>query len=296
METIKALAPDVPVILVATSIDERTPDINYQLLKKIYPQIVGNLGISNMTGEGIEELREKIMQQAMFLPHVGQPWPTKWLAVERAIQERSEHHIDASTYFHCCETCQVDESIARGTLGDYLHDLGKILFFRDDYILCNMVVLKPNWITKAISLVLTDEKIREDNGIFQHADLARIWASDEDGHPYDPHLYPIFLRLMERFDLSYQIESDVPGTPSTRSLVPQLLPYRPPTNVLHWPHKPQKGETQVAMVYHFGFVPAGMMSWLIVRTHRYTQDLHWREGALLAYEGHEARVELNEMQ
>jgi len=34
METIKALAPDAPVILVATSIDERTPDINYQLLKK----------------------------------------------------------------------------------------------------------------------------------------------------------------------------------------------------------------------------------------------------------------------
>ena len=38
------------------------------------------------------------------------------------------------------------------------------------------------------------------------------------------------------------------------------------------------------------------MSWFIVRTHRYTQNLHWREGVLLVYQDHQARVELNPMQ
>lgn len=296
LETIKALAPDAPVILVATHIDERAPDINYQLLKKTYSQMVGNLSISNKTDEGIGRLKENIVKQAMSLPHVGQPWPAKWLAVEQGLQGRSEHHIDANTYFRCCKECQVDKGVARGTLGDYLHDLGKILFFRDDYILSNMVVLKPNWITKAISLVLTNEKTRKDNGIIQHVDLSHIWATDEQGHPYEPHLYPIFLRLMERFDLSYQIEGDVPGVPSTRSLIPQLLPYQPPANLPPWPQSPKKGGAQVTMVYRFDFVPTGIMTWLIVRTHRYTQNLHWREGVLLAYEGHQARIELNEMQ
>jgi hypothetical protein len=40
---------------------------------------------------------------------------------------------------------------------------------------------------------------------------------------------------------------------------------------------------QVEMVYHLNFVPAGIMSWFIVRTHRYTQNLHWREGVILEY-------------
>ena len=70
--------------------------------------------------------------------------------------------------------------------------------------------------------------MRQANGILQHADLSRIWAVDEDGQTYPAHLYPIFLRLMERFDLSYQIEAAMPGEYSTRSLVPLLFPHQLP--------------------------------------------------------------------
>jgi hypothetical protein len=38
------------------------------------------------------------------------------------------------------------------------------------------------------------------------------------------------------------------------------------------------------MIYRFDFIPSGIMSWFIVRTHRYIVDSHhWREGVLLAY-------------
>ena len=57
------------------------------------------------------------------------------------------------------------EIVAQGTLGSYLHDLGKILFFRDDPLLSRMIILKPNWITKAISRVLKDEPTKDDQGI-----------------------------------------------------------------------------------------------------------------------------------
>lgn len=295
LETIKALAPDAPVVLVATHTDERAPDINYQLLKKTYPQIVGQLHISNKTGAGLDTLQEMLVQQASALPQVGQPWPEKWLQVEQLLQNRPEHHLSAKTYIDCCVANQIEETMARGTLADYLHDLGKILYFRDDYILCNLVILKPNWITKAISLVLTDEAVSKAHGILHHSELSRIWAVDEEGQAYDPSLYPIFLRLMERFDLSYQIEADLPGEQATRSLVPQLLPYQPPVHLPDWPRTPPTGQTQIEMIYRFDFVPAGIMSWFIVRTHRYTQNLHWREGVLLTYQDHQARVELNTM-
>ncbi len=271
LETIKAHAPDAPMLLVATHIDERTPDLNYQLYKDVYPQIVGHLGVSNKNRQGIAELKAALADQASQLPLIGQPWPEKWLRAEEVLLARPEHHIDADTYTHCCSTCEVEADIAKGSLGNYLHDLGKILYFRDDYVLSNLVVLKPNWVTKAISRVLDDEATSKKQGILLHSDLPRIWAVDEEGQPYESHLYPIFLRLMERFYLSYQIEADSPGDHSTSSLIPQLLPYQP-------------------------FLPPGIMSWFIVRTHRFSQDLHWREGVLLAYEGHQARAELNPMQ
>src|SRR6266571_199652 len=296
LETIKAHAPDAPMLLVATHIDERTPDLNYQLYKDVYPQIVGHLGVSNKNRQGIAELKAALADQASQLPLIGQPWPEKWLRAEEVLLARPEHHIDADTYTHCCSTCEVEADIAKGSLGNYLHDLGKILYFRDDYVLSNLIVLKPNWVTKAISRVLDDETTSREQGILPHSDLPRIWAVDEDGQRYEAHLFPIFLRLMERFYLSYQIEADSPGDHSTSSLIPQLLPYQPPISLPAWPKSPPFDQTQVEMVYRFDFLPPGIMSWFIVRTHRFSQDLHWREGVLLAYEGHQARAELNPMQ
>ncbi len=63
---------------------------------------------------------------------------------------------------------RVEAEIAQGPLGSYLHDLGKILYFRDDYVLSNLVVLKPNWVTKAISHLLEDNGVRAAQGILTH--------------------------------------------------------------------------------------------------------------------------------
>ena len=193
LETIKAHAPDAPVLLVATHVDERTPDLNYQLYKDVYPQIVGHLGVSNKNGQGIVELKTMLANHALQLPLMGQPWPEKWLSAEKILSARPEHHIDADTYVHCCSTCEVEIDVAKGSLGNYLHDLGKILYFRDDYVLSNLIVLKPNWVTRAISRILDDEAISRKQGILLHSDLPHIWDVDEEGQPYETHLYPIFL-------------------------------------------------------------------------------------------------------
>jgi len=270
LETIQALAPDAPVLLVATHIDERAPDINYAAFKEQYPQLVGHLSISNASGAGIAELRTTLTQIAIQLPIMGKPWPATWSKVEEQLLKRPEHHIPLETYLQCCEDCGVEEEVAKGTLGSYLHDLGKILYFQDDFVLSDLVVLKPNCITKSISRVLTDKGVSDDNGILQHSELRRIWQTDEEGHPYQQRRYPVFLRLMERFYLSYQIEADTPGARSTRSLIPQLLPYQPPATLPPWPSSPSAGQTQIEMRYQLSIVPSGVMSWFIVRTHLYT--------------------------
>ncbi len=296
LDTIQALAPDAPILLIATHTDERAPDLNYQLYQEAYPQLVGAVSVSNKQRTGFEDLKATLAQQATALPIVGQVWPTSWVEVEKALLARREHHISADKYRDICEERYVQSDITQGTLGSYLHDLGKVLYFRNDYVLMNMVVLKPNWVTKAISSVLEDEGVRSARGILAHSELPRIWAADNEGLSYNAHLFPVFLRLMERFDLSYQIEPDVPGNRPSHSLVPQLLPHQPPADLLIvWPQQPGPGHVHLQMIYHFDFIPSGIMSWFIVRTHRYTLDKHWREGALLAYQQQFARVEINPM-
>jgi len=291
--TIQILAPDARVVLVATHIDERQPDLNYPQLKENYPQLVGHLSVSNRDRTGVAELRSVLAEQASTLPLIGQPWPRRWAAAEDALAASTAHYLSADRYTQICSENHVEEEVAKGTLADYFHDLGRILYFREDDVLSSLVVLKPNWVTKAISRILTDDATRAAGGILRHADLLRIWGRSADGETYERHLHPVFLRLMERFDLSYQIEAPVPGDHSNQSLIPQLLPHEPPANVPAWPRVPSGDDALVQMVYKLEFVPSGIMSWFIVRTQRYSRGLHWRDGTVLAYKGHEARVELN---
>jgi len=293
LNTIRAHAPDSPVILVATHAEQFSGDINYPQLKATFPQLAGNLSVSNETGDEIPELKKTLAQVASLLPQMGQPWPENWLTVESALISLETHHISAEEYLQICQENQVDQEIGRGSLGGFLHDLGKILYFRDDDMLSNLVVLQPNWVTKAISRVLRDEKTSAASGLLDHADLERIWGQAEAGLQYPRYLYPVFLRLMERFDLSYQIQGETPKDPTTHSLIPQLLPHQPPDDLPHLPDVPRKGQAQLEMIYTLSFVPAGIMSWFIVRTHRFTTGKQWRDGALLIYQEQTAFVELN---
>src|SRR5437879_319455 len=52
------------------------------------------------------------------------------------------------------------------------------------------------------------------------------------------------------------------------------------------------GKVHVEIFYHLDFVPTGIMNWFIVRTHQYTCSMHWRDGVVLSYQDHLARVEL----
>jgi len=241
LNTIRVLAPEAPILLVSTHIDERMPDINEPRYLADYPQIKEVIRISSKTGEGIDELQRALARHAAKLPLMGQPWPRSWIKVEQELLAKPEHHISEGAYMDLCMKKGVHATLAQGTLGSYLHDLGKILYFRDDPILNKVVILKPNWVTKAISLVLEDTITRDRNGILEHSEFSRIWAIDEQGKSYDPSLYPVFLRLMERFDLCYQINL-FPEERSTRSLIPQLLPYQPPSSLPSWTSADEKME------------------------------------------------------
>ncbi|MCP4519661.1 MAG: hypothetical protein GY824_31065, partial [Delftia sp.] len=72
--------------------------------------------------------------------------------------------------------------------------------------------------------------------------------------------------------------------------IPQMLPYERPA--LPWEADVPGEQGQLALVCEMDQNPPGLIAWTTVRNHRWTTNLHWRNGVFLRHEdGHEALVD-----
>lgn len=164
------------------------------------------------------------------------------------------------------------------TLAKLMHDLGHIIYYGEDEGLKNIVVLNPEWLTKAISYVLEDKRTRDSAGVLDHARLREIWQERNDEPAYPVKYHPYFLRLMEKFDVCYRLEGD-----EHRSLVAQLVPHRTPS--LPWQASTQlpAGTRRLRLVCRLSEPAPGLIPWLTVRHHRASTGLMWRRGVFLRH-------------
>ena len=265
------------MLLVATHCpDDQCPDLDYPYLWQAFPQLLaGHYEVDNKTGRGIRELRAAVAKQAALLPQMGQLISPRWIAVRQEIADlaQARPQISFEEFTTICQHHQVDGEEV-GTLAALMHDVGQIIYYGEDDGLRDFVVLNPEWLTKAIGYVLRDNPTRLAAGELDHARLKEIWQ-DRPGYPVRYHRY--FLRLMEKFDISYRLEDE------QRSLVAQLVPYERPA--LPWDADttvPVRSR-RVALVCKLGEPAPGLMAWLTVRHHQATTGRHWRTGVFLRH-------------
>jgi hypothetical protein len=157
-------------------------------------------------------------------------------------------------------------------LAQWLHELGDILFFQDDEELGDIVMLKPQWVSRYISMVLESEEVIKRLGVLTRAHRDALWKDIE------PAMREHFLRLMERFDLSHRTLED-----RDVSLIVERLPLDPPNYEEKWEAMLGSNNCQeIAMKYRLNTIQAGIPTWFIARSHRFTTQTHWRTGALFA--------------
>lgn len=271
LDQIQARAPQSPVLLVATHTDEREAELPLAELQAKYPQIAGNWHVSNKTGDGVAALKEAVATQAATLPLMGEKWPTNWLNAVAELRARPEKHITPAQLFDLMK-CQNVSSC--GVLARWLHELGDILYFQDDEELSDLVVLKPQWVTEYIYKVLDCEDVQNKDGVFTREQKQTLWRD------LDPEMQEHFLRLMEKFDLSYRTLEN-----REVSLVVERLPLDPPDYAAKWDAlKSQPNCREIAMRFELNTLPSGIPTWFIARTHRFTTHTHWRTGAVFADE------------
>ncbi|GLZ33586.1 hypothetical protein Lesp02_57740 [Lentzea sp. NBRC 105346] len=269
LETISALAPDAPILLVATHTDQREADVPLAELRSRFPQLAGQVEISNATGEGVAELRARVARLAATLPLMGEEWPTHWLRAAEHLRRLPDKYL---------KPAQLAEIFARynvtghdlQVLVQWLHDLGDILQYSDDE-LRDIIIVKPQWVAEHIGRVLVHPPVIDNAGIFKHQDMEAVWHDLDDG------MRQHFLRLMERFDLSYRTLEN-----RELSLVVERLPLEAADYRRSWDEVLGSNLRELAMIYRMSAVPAGIPTWFIARQHRFTTYTHWRSGALFA--------------
>ena len=274
---------EAKILVVATHANQRAPELDYPLLEsKFGDMLVGNHAVDNEDGSGIDALRADIARHAAELPQMGQMVSASWQAARAELLSLPEAQIAYGRFGEICAGHGLDADATRA-LARMLHHLGLVIYYDEDDGLRDVVVLQPEWLTKAISYVLEDRPTRRRNGVLDHSRLPEIWDAEALGG-YDPRDHPYFLRLMEKFDVSYRI-------PETQhSLVGQLVPYERP----EVPWMDGDRMRRLSLRCRLSEPVDGLMGWLTVRHHRFSVGVHWRRGVFLEHGawGSQALMEL----
>lgn len=328
---IRHRAPEAKILVVAThgGPGQRQPDIDRQDLRDLFGEdtLLGFFHVESKPDEynarrGIPELKEAIARVAASLPEMGRGVPKRWQEIRQALEDSGAAYLPLGRVLALCRQQGMDDEEASLFIA-VSHRLGRLIHYQHDPLLRDIVVLRPDWLATAISLVLDDEATRRAHGLVSFSHLCQLWA--DPSHPlgkrypaalqpvfphlkerlnmrYPVELYPIFLRLMERFDLSYRVAGLSPRDDSDPvSLVAQLVPDNRPNLSSVWPPEAAPGEaqqTQICRIVNLSGESAaaeGLFYQLIVRLHRYSlgrlhydNSVHWQRGLLLDndYNGH----------
>ncbi|HNO95436.1 MAG TPA: COR domain-containing protein, partial [Anaerolineales bacterium] len=300
--------PSAKIIVVAThgGPQQRQPDIDRQELWDLFGKdtVVDFFWVDSKPDEdgkrkGIEELKTAIARVAAGLPEVGRSVPKSFADVRAALQEKGVPYLPLDEVLAICRSHNMDDEIARLFI-TISHRLGHLTHYENDPALRDIVILRPDWLATAMSYVLDDEETRTAHGLVRFSRLSQLW--NDPARPadtqYDVALHRIFLRLMERFDLSYRVaglskDDDLDPV----SLIAQLVPNATPFNedlINVWSQEPAHNlvqQTQICRIVDEKGQSAnaeGLFYQLIVRLHRYSlgrvnynDSVHWQRGLIL---------------
>ncbi len=283
LDTIAARAPGSRVFLVVTQCEERQPLIPMDRLKEKYPELLQDdywyFPVGCATGYGLDDLISRIMTAASNLNTMGLKWPESYSNVEDDIlllkskDGKNRSFINRSELVEIFNNNKIDEKNFEH-LADLLSLHGLITQFGSSLNLEDFIVIKPQWLTKAISLVLEDSEVIRNHGEVTHRHLKNLW----DKHY--PGLYRVFLDCMKEFELCYELDG------KESSLIPLRFSYTKPK--IPWNEGNDLKTREIRYVLNIQ-PPIGLISRFIVKMHSFIVEtkecpngVFWHNGVFLS--------------
>lgn len=273
LNTINLLSNNSPIFVILNKSDERIKEINRASYLREFNNIVSFHTISCKTGDGINELIDKIKKEIIKLPHIGSEWPESWAKIRDHLENLDKNYIEYNEYIDICKNYGLDKEQSNH-LSSFLHDLGVTLHFQEDPILRNLVILNPIWGTNAVYMILDTRKIQEAKGLFSYDDLWDVWKDCQ----YTPDKYNELIRLMMKFELCFKLSD------ADKYIVPELLSDEEP--MFSWDYS-----NNLRIEFWYDFMPAGIITRFISRNHTLVEsNMYWRNGTILEYNNSTALI------
>ncbi len=311
IKLIKHREPEAKILVVAThgGPQQRQPDIDRQELKDLFGEetILGFFFVDSKPDEngqrrGITELKQVIARVAANLPEMGREVPESFQKTRETLAKTDAAYLPLTEVHAICYEHGMEKQLAKLFVA-ISHRLGHLIHYEHDPALRDIVILKPDWLTTAISFVLDDKKTRQNYGLVSFERLSQLWHDPKKRKEerYEPGLHRIFLRLMERFDLSYRVAGISPNEEHNPiSLIAQLVPDNRPEEALQaqWEKHLLPGDSERVQICQIvdeqrgqSANAEGLFYQLVVRLHRYSlgstnyhDSIHWQRGLVLDHE------------
>ena len=288
LHNIQSFAPNAPVVLVLNKMDQNpNAALNERDLFGKYPglrKVVKLSALKDSQDDFNRKLRDVLLEEAKLTGILENQWPAPWLKVKRRLENMESNFIDGRRYTEICRECGVDEEDQKDLL-HWFNDLGVSFCCCDDYKLENYVVLRPDWITNAIYIMLFNACHGAQNGLLPHKGICRLlkpsWLERNKirsvlpGVTYDYNEVMFVLNVVRKFQLSFEGREE-------HEFIPMLCQKDSMPVAEEYAKDPETLEFRM----EFEYLPNNVLHRLMVeRQGELDMEQSWLTGALFRQEG-----------
>lgn len=224
LHNIKNFADGSPVLLVLNKIDQNpNASVNERGLRSLYPQLSEVIRMSALT-DSPESFRSNftaaLLRQIQNFEYLETPFHSSWSKLKNKLESMEDSYIQGAEYIQYCEECGVDTQIVQKSLLKWFNDLGVSFFYGDpnSVSLEDYVILRPNWITNAIYIVLFNRSDDTRNGIISMTSIRNMLCPSvgererfrrvRETEEYSPMDTEYVIKVLEQFRLCYLLDEE----------------------------------------------------------------------------------------
>ena len=221
MENIKTFAPNSPVIIVISKVDDEgnpNASLNGNELKKEYQNLLFVEKTSAKKGTNIEGIKERIYYAIEHSSGYKYYFNTIWMNIKSEIESMQSDYIKDNVYDEICERYDLHNDYFKKSLLDWFKDLGVSYYYSSEDFSPTKEkyrVLNPAWLTNGIYTLIL--KTPTSTGLLSHAVIKATLTNNiinQNSVNYSDEEIEFILYVMRQYEISLKTENSIEFIPS----------------------------------------------------------------------------------
>ncbi len=259
LKNIESFAPNSKVVLAVNCWDGVSAwELNGKDLKEEFPNLLVVVEYDARDPNGISNLKESIEREVDKLPSVKEKFPKTWMKIMEKLRNMTDdsgkpsNYITKERYQKICKDAKLkDVDKDSVTLLGWFNDLGVSFSYhkdaKDGSELTNYMILKPEWLTNAVYIIVNNGQKFAQQGRITHEGILEVLNRPQkcviEGLEYSQDELRYILEVMRKFRLSFKVGDD-------QEFVPALCPNETPGDL-----RPKDYKLHVCCEVRYDYLP-----------------------------------------